>query len=205
MNLTNSQIATIRSVIENDRITIPTLKDDLLDHLCCVVETKIEQGKPFEASVREALKELAPDGLIAIEQETLFLLNFNKLLYMKKLTFFVGVLCAITMGAGFLLAMMKFAMGHMIFGLAAFAFIAIFVPLDAIRYFKLTKDTWSEKLRYVISTSCTIILATGVLSRIMFLPGADEMLILGLIVFVAGFLPLQFFRMYRSSFRDSGG
>jgi|GEM_PF-5408037 len=162
----------------------------------------MDEGSSFENAVRESLMELAPQGLIAIEQETLFLLNFHKIVFMKKLTFFAGVFCAIAMAVGFFLGMMEMAMGHMIFGLAAFAFVIVFVPLDAFRYFRITKDSWVEKLRYVFSTSCSIILATGVLSRIMFLPGADEMLILGLVIFVGGFLPLQFAKMYKTTFQQ---
>jgi hypothetical protein len=202
MILSKDQIAMIRAAVDDQKITIVTLKDDLVDHLCCLVEIKMERGNSFENAVRDSLSELAPGGLIAIEQETLFLINFNKLLFMKKLTFFCGALCALAMALGFFLGMMKVAIGHMIFGLGAFAFITIFVPIDAVRYFRLTKDSLSEKVGYVFSSSCTIILATGVLSRIMFLPGADEMLIAGLVIFVAGFLPLQFIKLYKNTFRE---
>lgn len=44
MNLTPEQITHIQAVISESKLTIQTLKDDLVDHLCCVVEYDIMKG-----------------------------------------------------------------------------------------------------------------------------------------------------------------
>ena len=85
MKLTVVQIDLIQAHVEQSGLTIATLRDDVLDHLCCVVEEKLKKGKDFDRAFREALIELAPDGLAEIEHETVFLLNANKIILMKKL------------------------------------------------------------------------------------------------------------------------
>jgi len=90
MRLSVDQIEHIRKNIDQSAITIESLRDDVLDHLCCAVEIKMERGKVFETSVREALRELAPDGLDEIQNETIFLLNSNKIIVMKKVMYSIG-------------------------------------------------------------------------------------------------------------------
>ena len=84
MRVSSEQITHIHEVIDQSSINIETLKDDLLDHLCCVVEVKMTNGIEFEISLKEALDELAPDGLNTIQRETIFLLNSTKIIFMKK-------------------------------------------------------------------------------------------------------------------------
>ncbi len=62
MKLSKDYIDIIRYRIDQSDITMHTLKDDVLDHVCCVVEQKIKEGKPFEIALQEAFHELAPRG-----------------------------------------------------------------------------------------------------------------------------------------------
>jgi hypothetical protein len=198
MTLSAEQVEQIRGITDAG-ITIATLRDDILDHLCCQVEGKMAQGSSFESALAEALIELAPNGLAQIQADTINMLQSKNLL-MKKFSFVIGAICAISMGIGCVLSLLNFPAGHMIFGLAAFTFIIFFVPLDAIRYLRSSNEPLTARLCHVFNMSSIIILATGVMSRILFLPGANEMIVAGLILFAGGFLPLQFFRMYKESF-----
>ncbi len=40
--------------VAEDQLSNISLRDDLIDHLCCVVETKLEAGKDFEDAFDEA-------------------------------------------------------------------------------------------------------------------------------------------------------
>ena len=193
------QIKWIGQVIDKAGITIPTLHADLHDHLCCLVEKRMVDGIGFNQALQEAMTEIAPNGLKEIQDETIRMLTSNNGV-MKKISFLMGALCALTMGVGCVLSLLNFPAGHMIFGLAAFSFIIVFVPLDAVRYLRSANEPLVDKLCHVFNMSSVITLATGVMSKILFLPGANEMIVVGLILFAGGFLPLQFFRMYRESF-----
>ncbi|MBA4058034.1 MAG: hypothetical protein C0490_25175, partial [Marivirga sp.] len=71
MNLTEEQLKVIRTVVEKSNIHIRTLGEDLMDHLCCAVEQRMENSKSFESALKEALEDFAPNGLGNIEQETI--------------------------------------------------------------------------------------------------------------------------------------
>lgn len=78
MTLSTEQLDLIRQQVDQYKITIPTLRDDLLDHLCCCVERKLDEGKTFPESLHESVVELAPDGLHRLEQETLFFTMYKR-------------------------------------------------------------------------------------------------------------------------------
>ena len=59
------------------------LKDDLIDHFCCMVEMEMDKGNAFEVALKKAYKHTAPNGLNEIQQETIFLLNYSKIMIMK--------------------------------------------------------------------------------------------------------------------------
>ena len=197
--LTSDQLYQIQTAVDSEGITIPTLRDDLIDHICCSVEEQINNGVQFQQALQSAIAALGENGLSEIQTETIKVLNY-KTVVMKKMSFVVGLLCAVIMLAGFVLSLFHLPMGHMLFGLAAFAFVLFFVPLDAIRQLRFGNHSFSEKLSNVLSSSSTLLLATGVVSNILLLPGANEMIVIGLIIFVAGFLPMQFYKMYREAF-----
>ncbi len=83
MKLSVEQVAVIRKQVEQSGIVNETLRDDVLDHLCCVVEIKLSKGKDFNLAFQEASLELAPEGLVEIQRETVFLLNSFKIIRMK--------------------------------------------------------------------------------------------------------------------------
>src|SRR5918993_636873 len=92
MMLSALQVKLIRDQVNIDRLTIETLKDDLIDHLCCEVEQKLSSGKSFEDCLKEAVSDVAPQGFMKIQEETSLLLNAKKMTRIKKLTFIFGLL-----------------------------------------------------------------------------------------------------------------
>lgn len=200
MKVSPEEIETIKNYIRQSSITISTLKDDLLDHLCCVVEHKMENGKEFETSVKEALHELAPEGLDAIQRETIFLLNSTKIIYMKKIMYSVGLVTAISMTMGVTFRILHMPGAEELFNYGFFGFLLIFMPMIAIDRYKhnLTK-TLSERLRIGLGFFSAIVIGSSVLFKILHLQGADTLLLVGIGIFSFGFLPFLFFNMYKKS------
>jgi hypothetical protein len=200
MKLSLEQTEIIREYVDRSAITIDSLKDDVLDHLCCVVEIKIERGKVFDAAVREALYELAPDGLDEIQRETVFLLNSTKIIRMKKIMYGIGLLSAISfvLGWAFGIIHLPGARELSIYGFLGFVF--VFVPLLAIDRFK-SNIRWllSDKLKFILGTFSALLIAAAMLFKIMHLPGADELFFGGAVLLAFGFLPFLFFTMYKKS------
>ncbi len=200
MKLSTAQIEIVRSIIDQSRIQIQTLKDDLLDHLCCVVEIKMDSGKAFDQALMEAQLEIAPGGLDEIQRETLFLFNSIKIMRIKKIMYLIGLLSAMAFVSGWTFSLLHLPGGKelSIYGFLSFAF--VFLPLLAIDYFKVKiQRAISEKFRFVLGLSSGFMVALSVLFKTLHYEGAPELLIAGSTLFILGFLPFLFFNMYKKS------
>jgi hypothetical protein len=204
MSLTKDQVETIKNFVSRNNITLPTLRDDLVDHLCCEIEVLMLEGKNFDASLRQAVYNLSPHGLSFIQQRTFFLLDGKIMINMRKLTFIIGSLSAMSMSFGWLLKVLAFpGVGNPFFGLGAAAFLMLFLPLLAINYFRRNTKPMTHKLKMMFGVVSVFFLGIAFLARIMHLPGADEVLWAGGIVFIFGFLPTLFYDFYKKSISPS--
>lgn len=200
MNLTPEQLKVIRTVVENSNIQIRTLGEDLMDHLCCAVEKRMENSMSFESALKESLEDFAPNGLANIEQETIYLLNFNKYTHMKKIMYLVGLLTAMSMSIGFMFRMFGWRGGLALLNYGMYGFVFIFVPMVTIIYFRTHPDhTWSDKLRNILGLLSGIIAGSGVAMKFSDITGADFLILLGSLCFSFLFLPLLFFNLYKKS------
>lgn len=200
MKLSDWQIEAIRNHIDQSAISIQTLKDDVLDHLCCVMEYRLERGQDFEAALTEVLHEFAPGGLDQIQEETLFLLNSTKIIRMKKIIYTIGLLSAIALSLGWLFTVMHWPGGHELFNGGFLGFLLLFVPMLAIdRYKVYLGQALSEKLRIIFGSLSAIVVGLSLVFKLLHLQGADLLLLGGMLIFTFGFLPFLFFRMYKKS------
>lgn len=200
MRVSTDQVKVIRTVIDESNISIETLRDDLLDHLCCTVEIIMEHGKDFNTALEEAIRDLAPHGLEEIQLETVFLLNSKNIIRMKKVMYSVGLISSVSISVGFLMKLLHLTGANEItsFGLLTFGF--LFIPMVAINHFGMAiKRALSEKLGTILGLISGLIISLGITFKILHLFLADELLIIGFAIFSFGFLPFLFFNMYRKS------
>jgi len=204
MTLSEDQIITIRQELELNGVTISTLKDDLLDHLCCDIERQMDEGKDFAEALSNAVTELAPRGLHGIQHETFLLLN-PKMIPMKKLTYTIGLVSSMMMALGWLMSILHLpGSGNLAtvgVGSIGFAmFILLFLPLFAFSKFKAGNQLLPyEKNRIRAGLLSGFITLAGVLFKVLHLPGASELIFIGVVLFIFAFLPLLFYGMYRKA------
>jgi hypothetical protein len=200
MKLSHEQLAVIGEHIQKSDITIETLKDDLIDHLCCVVERKMDKGEDFETALQTALKELAPHGLDAIQLETFYLLNSPKIILMKKVIYSIGLISAVVLSVGWLFTVLRWPGGYELFNYGFLGFLLLFIPLLAIdRYKANLKNALCEKLKVVVGSVSGIVVGISLVFKFLHLQGADIIFIAGMLLFSFGFLPFLFFSMYRKA------
>ena len=72
------------SLLVNRSVSMHSLRVELLDHLCCHIEAQMDAGISFDSALKEAILQLSPEGLTAVEERTIFLLTFKKQLTMKS-------------------------------------------------------------------------------------------------------------------------
>ncbi len=199
MTLSSDQVSFVRKYVERNGIRLDTLRDDVLDHLCCSVEVRMHDGKPFERALKEATDELAPEGLRKLEYETILLLNSKNVL-MKKFMYFIGLASAMAMSIGFAFQILHMPGGYQLTNYGFLTFALAFLPALAYNSYRANvKRNTIEKFRTVfgfLSAACT---GVAVLFKMMHYPGVDPLLLTGAFIFSFGFLPCMFYSMYSRS------
>lgn len=199
MKLTREQIDIIRNLIQSD-ITIPTLQDDLLDHLWCEVERKMSEQKSFSEALNEALANVAPYGLPELQRHTSYLLNSSKTIVMSRIMYIIGLISAGGLSLGWMFSLMQWPGGYQLFNAGFLGFLMLFVPMLAFdQYKRKAQKNFCEKIKIAVGTSSSLIVGTSGIFKLLHLQGADVILITGVLAFTFGFLPFLFFAMYKKA------
>jgi len=199
--ISEQQVDFVAAELDKAMAKHTSLKDDLLDHMCCLIEIEMNKNdSSFEAAYQKAFQQTAPNGFAEIHYETLFLLNYNKIMTMKRFTYITGFVFALAFTIGLFFKLMHFplAMILMLSGGSGLAF--IFIPLLLINKFKeKAVGAMSQKMKYMLGAASLILFMLASWMKIGHLMGANVVLGLSFLVFGFGFLPFLFFRMYKHS------
>ena len=200
MKLTEQEVDHIREVVTMSGIERISLRDDIVDHLCCVLENWGNTRESFDVKLKHAVLDLAPYGLKQLEHETVRLLNYNRIKAMKKIMYTTGFLGAVSTTVGVMFKLLHWPGADQLFVAGFIVLVLVFVPLSIVDRFKviLTKAL-PEKLRAFTGVIAALAGGTAIIFKLLHLPGADLLLITGGLVFAFGFLPFLFFTLYKKS------
>lgn len=199
MTLSEEQVVYIRSRVKHGGIGIEALQDDVLDHLCCVVEMKMAENIPFDVALTQAIQEFAPEGLAEIEQETLLLLN-AKTMNMKKVMYGIGLASTSSMSMGVTFKLLHMPGGEQLVTYGFLTFALVFLPLAVINHFKVNLHApWTDRARIILGILSALATGMAVVFKLLHLQWADVLLLTGAALFSFGFLPFLFFTMYKRS------
>jgi len=190
-------------VVEGSTIKRKELRDDLIDHFCCLIEMDMNKGLDFESAFARAQQQTAPNGLDEIQRETVFLLNYNRILFMKRFTYISGFLasCSLAAGALFKVLHLPGTTNLLVLGIGGLTF--IFFPLILADRFKhLGSQATIEKVKWIFGGLSALLLGAGAIMKAMHVMGAALILGLAFLFFCLGFLPLLFLRMYKKSMEE---
>jgi len=174
-----------------------SLREDLLDHICCLVEESMQDGRDFDSSYTDVIESIGNNRLQGLEHETLLLLD-KKFQKMKKTTYIIGLVSALVLLFGSLSKKMHWPGAGMELTLGLLAIIFVFLPL----YFITSYREQSEKKNpiYPIVGYLTIaLILTGAIFRIQHWPGANFVLGAGLGVLIIGFVPLYLVNAFKKA------
>ena len=195
--LSDKQVNQIYDLLVSRGISYEYLRDELLDHLCCLVEHRMENGAQFHVALNEAEEEFGPMGIKRTQEATLYLLTL-KLLKMKRITSILGVLGGLItiMGTVFKIMHWPGAGVLLVIGIATIAL--LFMPAALIISLK-TKKGWQEKAQSVSGFVGGCFLVLFSMFKIMHWPGAMALFILGVFIMIFIFTPFVFIRNYRNT------
>lgn len=198
MKISGDQIAHIRALLDSSEVTSRTLRDDLLDHLCCVVDNKMSKGDIFDTALREALQELAPNGLDKIQRDTYILLQSPQIILMKKVIYAVGFVSACAISVGWMFIIFRWPGGPELFNYGLLGFLLGFVPLLSVsRLKRIARHTWWQRMYTLAALISSLSVGVSLVFKLWHLQGADHLLAGGVLLFAFGFLPLLFFSLYK--------
>lgn len=198
--LTDEQIEFIADQVNKSKINSNELKEDLIDHFCCIIEDDIRLGKSFEESYNRAYQIVCPNGFEEIHQETILLLTSKNIIIMKKLLFSLGFITTIFLVTSFLFKALHLPGAGVLLVIASFVLTFVFVPLVLLYFYRKQFSKYvSYKMKYVFGYIGLALLLTGAVFKIMHWPGAGLLFMISVTVINFGFLPFLFYRLYRTS------
>jgi hypothetical protein len=204
MALSFEQVKWIRDYVD-ERISISTLQDDVVDHLCCAIEDKVENGQPFNDAVEDAILELAPTGLTKIQHETIALLTNQTIIHMKKIMYAIGLATTMSMAMGLMMKLLHMPGGEQLINYGFLSFGLLFLPMLAITHFRKNQAALThEKFKMIFGYLSAIVIGLAIIFKMqMSLDVAEALFIAGASIFSFGFLPFLFFGMYKKSIHET--
>lgn len=197
MELSEEQIVFIRNDLQQRGIVDPDLGDDLLDHLCCMVEVRPETS--FDDAYREVMKAFGEHEFVSIQRETEQLIVLTKNKTMTTTLRISGIGAAFFLLVGSLFKVMHWPGAGASFILGAFLLVVLFLPITFIMRYK-TADTGNRSmLLNIIGAACGIFLAGGITFKMFHWPMANIMYYTGIALLLFGYVPVYVISVYKNS------
>lgn len=197
--LNEDEVNIVSTWLSREQLRNNMLESELLDHICCTMEATIQADTSLAEAYLQACRVIIPDGARQIEEEAFFLLTYQKQLNMKRVLFSTGFLSTFLLSFGFLFKLMHwpFATAILTCGLAA-----LFITLGALILntgYTLRSLSTPMRLRIVSGLFSGLLIVTGSMFKILHYPGANIMIVCGLVLLNLVFLPMFFYQLYLKS------
>jgi uncharacterized membrane protein len=194
---TDDQYERIKGDLVGYGLTYDRLMEDVLDHVCCLVEEHMAEGADFESSYDLVLQSIGEKRIRELQHEALLNLD-KKFQRMKRITYLSGLTGSILTLFGVFFKMMHWPAASILIALGFILVGLVFLPL----YFTLSYREQVEKphVAYPIVGYITIFLIlTGAVFKIMHWPGAGILLYVSIGVLAIVFIPLFVVRIFKKS------
>ena len=190
-SLDSKHILIIEADVESARITINHLSQELVDHICCEVESLMSTGKTFDEAYAIIKEQTGIKVLQKIQENTLYLIDKNYAL-MKTAMKITGNVSLALIAIGTTMKIMHWPGAN--FTLMGGFVLLCFIFFPAAIYLNYTYK--KEKRNPILNVSIgagAIIFMVGVLFKTMHWPGAAMLLLLGWTLILGIFLPILLF------------
>lgn len=194
--LSEQQIDYIFDDISARGVEMESLQQNLLDHICCIIENNLEENGDFESFYQKTVKTFYKDALWEIEEETLLLLTYKNYYTMKKVMIYSGTISAAAMISGILFKFMHWPGASVLILLGIVSSSLIFLPLLFILKSK-EKQNMKDKLTVGLGTLSGILMSLSILFRVMHWPFGFNLAMISIIILGLVFLPFYFFNGIR--------
>jgi hypothetical protein len=190
--ISEQQIDFILNDISARGVEMESLQQNLLDHICCIIEQELEENGDFERFYHETVRTFYKDALWEIEEETLQLLTFKNYYTMKKIMIVSGTFSAAVMSLGIFFKFMHWPGASILIILGIAVSSLVFLPLLFTLRAK-EKQNVKDKITLAIATLAGCLISLAILFKVMHWPGANIMGTLFVALMVLVYIPVYFF------------
>lgn len=195
--ISDAQIDYIRDDISARGVKMVSLQQDLLDHICCVIEHNLEADGDFERFYQSTVKTFYKKELVEIEAETIHLLIHKNYYIMKKTMLISGAAASALLFLGLIFKFMHWPGAGMMLVLGVVLLSLVFLPLMFTLKIKEQQQT-KDKVVIGIGTFSAILISMGIMFKVMHWPGANLMISAAFLILLLLFLPVYFFMGIRN-------
>ena len=190
--LSEQQIDFILLDIKNRGVEMEDLQLNLLDHICCILESECKPEDNFETIYQQTISRFFRKELKEIEEETLLLLTFKNYYAMKKTMLVSGTTAVIFLMAGSIFKLMHWPGAGAMLVLGIFCISLIFLPL---LFLTKSKEAPSSQHKVVLGLGALvgILYCLSTLFKVMHWPGASILWFSTVGLSAIAFIPLYFF------------
>ncbi len=181
-------IAKVTKDVENEGINYSHLSTDLVDHICCEIESYMYHGISFTEAYEQVKQKFGIKGLRHIQQDTLMLIDKNYRI-MKNSMKTIGVLALALMAFGALFKIMHWPYAGLMLVISfAFVLFAFFPALLYVIYRDVNER--KEAILYVVGFISGSMFIAGILFKMMYWPFANFLFFPGLALITYLLIPL---------------
>lgn len=191
----DNHLVRIKKDLARKGLTYEHLQDDILDHICCMVEEELDSGKDFESSYGEIMSGIGDNTLSNLQHQTLLLLD-KKFQKMKKIAYVLGLSGSILAIVGSVFKMMHWPGASILLTLGFLIVVLGFLPMYFILSFR-EQDEKPKIIFPIVGYLSLLIVFTGAVFKIMHWPGAGMLLKASVVFLLVGFLPLYIVQIFK--------
>jgi hypothetical protein len=195
-NVSVEEVEFILSDIEARGVVLEDLRDNLLDHMCCIIEDEMNETEDFKVFYESVLPRFFKESLLEIQVETDNLIKFKNFYSMKKIMKISGIATVFFTIMGAVLKTMHLPGASMAIILGGFTFSLVFLPLLIAIKFR-DEESKVDKVVFSFGFLIAMILSAGIIFKIMHWPFANVMMLSSTVVFTFVYVPVYFFTRVR--------
>jgi len=195
-NVTEAQVEFILKDIEARGVVLEDLRDNLLDHMCCIIEEEMDEKEDFEVFYESVLPRFFKENLMEIQVETDNLIKFKNFYNMKKILKISGIATVFFTTMGAILKTFHLPGAAMAIVLGGFTFSLIFLPLLIAIKFR-DEESKVDKAVFSFGFLIAMILSAGLIFKLMHWPFANVMMLSSTVAFTFVYVPIYFFTRVR--------
>ena len=174
MSLTPEQRDDIRNFLLSRGLAFKPLLDEMSDHVACDLETLMNKGLSYDEAWKQTITDLPEDHFNQIQKETME--TINRRFILSRVFTYIGMV-AIIVATMFKVMHLAGADQLVILSFGTLAASLLISSVSGI-YINREKD---GALRVIAMVTGVILLETAYMFKVLHLPGADQLVILGVV------------------------